>query len=454
MNGRHKITVSALCLLSLSLAQMTPARLWAADTPSSAQTAPAPGQPLKKAPGAGGGVKQEQVLTLDQCIENALKNHPAILAASGVMNASQSTVGQARSGYYPQITATGGLSEYSLASDASHARQEQYSAGVSLTQNIFDFGKTWTQVTIEQRNFTAAREDLRSVRSQIVLNVKQAYYALLQAGKNRDVLKETLTQFEQHLNQARSFFEIGVKSKFDVTKAEVDLSNARLNLIRAENALKIARVTLNNAMGMPDAEGTAVEDTLSFQKNLITFEDARQKAFANRPDLKALSAKREASEESISLSRKDHLPTLSGNANYTKSGETYPPSQSGWSAGVTLTFPLFSGFSTHYKVKEAKENLYVLKANEEELRQGIILEVQQAYLNLNEAEERVAVAELTVKQAEENFEIAKGRYEAGVGSPIEETDALVALSNAKTNHIAALSDYKIAEAKLVKAMGE
>jgi len=64
---------------------------------------------------------------------------------------------------------------------------------------------------------------------------------------------------------------------------------------------------------------------------------------------------------------------------------------------VTLTFPLFSGFSTHYQVKEAKENLYILKANEESLRQGIILEVQQAHLNLNEAEERVAVAELTVK---------------------------------------------------------
>jgi len=451
MHGRNKIMVSGFCVLSLLLALMPPARLSAAEVSPSGQAASASGPPVKNGAVA---VIQERVLTLDQCIGNALKNHPAILAASGTLNVNQSKVGQVRSGYYPQISASGGLTEYTSASDASHARQDQYSASLTLTQNIFDFGKTWTQVTIQQRNVTSAQEDLRSVRSQIVLSVKQAYYGLLQAGKNRDVLKETVMQFEQHLNQARGFFEIGVKSKFDVTKAEVDLSNARLNLIRAENSLKIARVTLNNAMGMPDSQGTAIEDTLTFQKNPITFEEARQKAAANRPDLKSLAAKREASEESISLSRKDYLPTLSGNASYTKSGETYPPEQSAWSAGVTLTFPLFSGFLTHYQVKEAKENLYVLKANEEELRQGIILEVQQAYLNLNEAEERVAVAELMVKQAEENFEIARGRYEAGVGSPIEETDALVALSNAKMNYISALSDYRIAEATLVTAMGD
>jgi len=395
-----------------------------------------------------------EVLTLNQCIETALQKNPAILAASGTLNASRSRVGQARAGYYPQITASAGYNKYTLAADPTGAKQDQYTAGATLTQNIFDFGKTWNQVTIQQRNVDASREDLRNVNSQIVFNVKQAYYGLLQAEKNSAVFKETVVQFEQHLNQAKGFYEVGVKSKFDVTKAEVDLSNARLNLIRAENARKIARVTLNNAMGLPDAEAYTIEDTLSFQKNPVTFEEARQKAFANRPDLKSIAARRESSETSLSLARKGYLPTLSGNANYTRVSDTYPPDQSGWSAGVTLTFPLFSGFSTGYQISEAKENLYVLKANEEALQQGILLDVQQSFLNLQEAEERVAIAALTVKQAEENFDIAKGRYEAGVGSPIEETDALVALSNAKTNHIAALSDYKVAEAALVKATGE
>ncbi len=393
-------------------------------------------------------------LTLEQCIDMARKRSPGIRAASNTVNASRSRVGQARSAWYPQITLSGGYSKYSPYADPLNGELEQYSYDAKLTQNIFDFGKTWNQVTIQQRNLDASIEELRSAESRIVFNVKQSYYGLLRAEKNRDVLRETVKSFEQHLEQAKGFFEAGVKSKFDVTKAEVDLSNARLNLIRAENALRIARVTMNNAMGMPEAPAYSIEDSLSFQKSIITLEHARERAFVNRPDLRSFSAKIEASETSLLLARKGYLPTLSGSAAYTRIDETYPPEQSGWSAGVTLTFPLFSGFLTNYQLREAKENLNVLTANEETLRQDIILEVQQAYLSLQEAEERVSVAELTVKQAQENYEIARGRYEAGVGSPIEETDALVSLSNAKMSYISALSDYKIAEAALVKAMGD
>jgi outer membrane protein TolC len=448
------ILSNLLLVLFISAFVVAPVRLAAEEAPPAGGNTAAPGG-VKGADSAGGSVMEEgETLSLDRCIEIALRKSPNILAAYHAVNAGRSRVGQARSGYYPQIAATADYSKYSLSSDPTNAALDQYTATATLTQTIFDFGKTWTQVTIQQRNLDASREDLRNTTSQIVLNVKRAYYGLLQAGKNRDVFKETVAQFEQHLNQAKGFFEIGVRSKFDVTKAEVDLSNARLSLIRAENAVRIGRVILNNAMGIGDAPEYTIEDTLSFQKNPITFEEARQKAYDNRPDLRSLAARREASEESLSLARKGYLPTLSGNANYTRVGETYPPEQNSWSAGVTLTFPLFSGFFTTYQVKEAKGNLYVQKANEEALRQSVLLDVQQAYLSLQEAEERVAVAELTVKQAEENFEIAKGRYEAGVGSPIEETDALVALSNAKTNFIAALSDYKIAEAALVKAMGE
>lgn len=452
MNGRYRPVYSTLIVLSLL--QLLPVHLSAAQTVPERQTDTAPVQPAERDLVAGGSVKQIPILTLNQCIDNALKKSPSLFAASGAMNATLSRVGQARSNYYPQISVTAGYSKYTVATDPSSAGQDLYSAGAALTQTIFDFGRTWTDVTIKQRYFDASQQDLRSTTSQLVLSVKQAYYGLLQAGKNRDVLRETVMLFEQHLRQAKGFFEIGVKSRFDVTKAEVDLSNARLNLIKAENSLKIARVTLNNAMGMPDAPEYSIEDALVFQKNTIMYEEARQKAFVNRPDLRSVASQGAALEESISLARKGYLPTLSANAGYTKAGDTYPPDQGSWSAGVTLTFPLFSGFMTDYKVKEARENLSVLKGNEEALRQSILLDVQQAYLNLQAAEESVALAGITVKQAEENYELAKGRYEAGVGSPIEETEALVSLSNARTNHIAALSDYKIAEATLMKAMGE
>ncbi len=393
-------------------------------------------------------------LTLQQCVDIALKQSPAISAAAYAVNAADARVGQARSAYYPQVSLSGSYSKYSLAVDPTNQSQNLYQGDATLTQNIYDFGRTPSQVRIQRLNEDASRADQKNTVSQVVFGVKQAYYSLLQAGKNRDVAVDTVKLTKDQLDQAKGFYDAGVKSKYDVTSAEVNLSNAKLAKIRAENAVSVAGVTLKNAMGAPDIPDFAIEDTLAFQKYPVTFDDAVQRAYANRPDLQSVQAKKDAFDESVSLARSGYYPTLSGNANYTRSGNTFVPEQSGWSAGVMLTFPLFNGFLTNYQVKEAKENLNAQKANEEALRQSILLDVQQSYLNLLALEDGVAVAELTVQQAQENYDIVNGRYSAGVGSPLDVTNALVGLANAKTNYIAALANYMVAEAALLKAMGE
>ncbi len=144
----------------------------------------------------------------------------------------------------------------------------------------------------------------------------------MQARRNRDVSADTVKQFQQHLDQAKGFYEVGTKPKFDVTKAEVDLSNAKLNLIKAENALRLAVVTLNNAMGVPEAPEYILDDNLSFQKYNITFEEALDKAYKNRPDLKSIIARRQAADKSIDLAKTGYYPVLTGNAGYNWSGET------------------------------------------------------------------------------------------------------------------------------------
>jgi outer membrane protein len=397
-------------------------------------------------------IKKGEMLDLQRCIEIAIKRHPNIIAAMSTVDVNRSRIGQAQANYYPQLNWSSGYSRYSPVSRTTSRSFDEYTSSATLKQNIYDFGKTAAQVDIQRLNLNSSRLDMENAAEQIILNVKQAYYGLLQAKRSRDVALESVKQFEQHLEQARGFYEVGTKPKFDVTKAEVDLSNAKLNLIKAENALKIAKVNLNNALGLPDAPEYEIEDNLFFKKYEIPIEDAIKRAYENRPDLKSVIAKKNAAESSIDLAKKGYYPTLSGNADYNWSGETFPLNH-GWDVGVTATFPIFSGFLTKYQVNEARSNLNVLKANEDALRQGIFLEVQQAYLNLHEAEERISTAEITVRQAEENLELAKGRYAAGVGNPIEITDAMVAYSNAKTAYIQALYDHKVAQASLEKAMG-
>jgi outer membrane protein TolC len=205
-------------------------------------------------------------------------------------------------------------------------------------------------------------------------------------------------------------------------------------------------------MGVPEAPEYQLEDNLSFVKYEMAFEEALSTAFSNRPDLKSAAAKRKAAEQAVALAKTGYYPSISGNAAYNVSGSNFPLN-TGWNVGATISIPIFSGFLTKYQVEEARANLNVLKANEETQRLTVFLDVQQAYLNLKEAGERVPTAELAVTQAKENLDIANGRYSAGVGSPVEVTDAQVAYTNAETTYIQALSDYKVAKASLEKAMG-
>lgn len=397
-----------------------------------------------------------ETLTLNKCIDAALKKNPGIVAAGYAVSISSSKVGEARSGYYPQLSASAAYNRINPASGTAAAAGgafDQYTGSVTLNQNILDFGKTSSQVNISKYNLDASRSDLNTVRDTITLNVKQAYYGVLQTRRNRDVAADVLKQFELHLDQAKGFYDVGAKAKIDVIKAEVDLSNAKLSLIKAENALKIAWVVLNNIMGVPDGPEYAVEDNLSFQKYPITLDEATKRALDFRPDLRSFEAKRLASSESISVARSGYFPVLSGVASANWSGETPSRTDRGWSAGVVLTVPLFSGFLTSHQVAEAKSGLYALQANEEALRQQILLEVRQAYLNLQAAEASISTAELAANQARENMDLANGRYMAGVGSPIEVSDAFATYVTAQANYTSALYSYKIAQANIEKAVG-
>jgi outer membrane protein TolC len=458
INGLKKwsATLAPVCILFLVAA---PFHLFAEEPARTEQVKPVPTQMDKKDRSGGGIIAKDETLVLSRCIEIALKQNQSIVAAFNTMEVNRSRVGEARSGYYPQLSAFGGYDRIKpLNNDTNQmTAYNQYNGGVTVNQTFYDFGRTSSSVDISKSNLDSSRSDLDTTQSVVTLSVKQAYYAVLQAKRNRDVAADVIKQFQLHLDQANGFYQVGTKAKIDVIKAQVDLSNAKLSLINAENALKIAWVNLNNAMGVPDAPEYSIEDNLEFQPYAITLEEATTKAFNNRPDLKSAVAKRQAAEQNISFQRSDYLPILSGSASYSRVGtpENLPVNQSPntWTAGVTLTFPLFSGFLTSHRVAEAKANLYFFRANEEATRQQILLDVRQAFLNLQAADASISATDLIVKQAQENLDLANGRYAAGVGSPIEVSDAFATYVTARATYTNALYSYKIAQANIEKATG-
>ncbi|WP_444550850.1 TolC family protein [Candidatus Magnetomonas plexicatena] len=397
------------------------------------------------------------LLTVESCVETAVKHHPELLSYYYAIKAKEAQVGQVRAGFLPRLDFTYSYTRIQLVNDFPATSQKVYNnsdfyTALGLTQTIYDFGKISTNLEISNLKLDASHFDYITKLDSITFEVKKAYFGVLKALKSRDVDTVTVKQFTEHLEQAKNFYKAGTKSRYDVTKAEVDLSNAKLTLLKGENALKQAWVSFNNAMGIYSTSEYKLTETLSFVPFDITFKDAMERAMKNRPDLKSLTALKDAAKKSIQYARTDYYPTVSGTAAYMFDGSRYP-ADNGWSAGVTLSWNIFKGLETKHKVAEAAADFESSDSKINALKLEIQSAIQKAYLDLTLAKESIANAQIQLQQAEENLEIVKLRYESGLSGPVELTDALITRQNANLTYINALYDYKIAVAAIEKTMG-
>ena len=400
-------------------------------------------------------------LSLHDCIDIALKNQPAIRAAQENVNAGRGRETQAGSPFLPQVNASTGYSEsYALGGAFGDSITKSYTTTVSVNQIIYDFGKTGNALDAARWGTRSSQRDLDRTIQDVVLNVKQAFYALLAAKKLVLVAQKTIEQTESHLKQANAFYRAGSKPRFDVTRAEVEVNSARLGMINAKNGVRIRTITLNNAMGIEPGKETEIDDTLPPLYAVPTLEKAQEETLRNRPEMLKAEADIEAAKYRVQAEASNYFPTISANGayNWTTGTAEMGPSfkgdlQNSWNAGVMLTVPIFQGGLTGGRVSEARANLLATEVQRDATRQSILLEVNQYYADMESAKVRIEVMESSLQKARENLEIAQGRYEAGFGPYIEVTDAQLSAVNAETDYIQAKYDYYLAAARLLKAMG-
>lgn len=404
-----------------------------------------------------------EALNLQTALDLALANHPSLRVTSGTESINEARVGQARSGFFPQLQARGAYQQATannstafgggpVQRSVSGQNFGTYQSNVSLNQTIYDFGKIRSQVDTARFNLMAAHSDSETTLQTVIVNVQQAYYGLQQAQRLVTVSEEAIAQFKKHLDLAKGRFKVGVAPKIDVTTAEVDLSNAKLNLITANNNVLLARVTLSNAMGITTSEPYRVEDPGPFESYGISLEEAVDRAMRQRPELIAQRALEQAAESAIKTAQSDFLPTVAGSANYSYNGQEFPLVWN-WNLTGSVNIPIFNGFLTKQQVAEARANLLRTKANGDVLRQTILSEVSQALVNLESAKERLQVTAVTVTQAKERLALVEGRYRAGLSNAVEVTDGEVVLVNAQVNDVVAMSSYQAARSQLERAMG-
>jgi TolC family type I secretion outer membrane protein len=407
-------------------------------------------------------------LAIDECVEIALKNHPTLKATEASVEASRSQVWEGRSAYFPQVNITTGYSEnYSTSTTLKKDTETKaYATTLSVNQKIYDFERTGSAVDSAKANRDSTEKEFDKVKTDIILKVKESYFGLLQAQRMVGVNEVIVNQAKAHLKRAKAFFEVGTRPKFDVTQAEVELNNANLNFQKARHSFSIAKITLSNSMGLPPDREMKIKDVLFTERLYPVIDDAVKEAIDARPDVKQINAKIDGGRAGVRGAIAGFLPIISANGSYTwQDGDfiikdspivgtdTKTPQENYWGWGITVTLPLFEGFLTTAKVSTARANLRNLEYQKENLQQNVRLEVQQVYLNLEDAKTRISVMESGVQKAKENFAIAEGRYNAGVSSLIEVTDAQTALIRAETDYTQAFYDYHTAAARLDKALG-
>lgn len=393
-------------------------------------------------------INKGQILTLDMCLEIALERHPDLKSAQATIEVKDSAVAQSETAWKPEVALSSSYRRRSVTNDG----YDSYSSSVTVSQLITDWGKTKSQVAVAELDLEASRYDYDDTVQDLLYDVKEAYFDLLRAMKEEEVAREAVKMYNHHLEQARAYYEVGKVSKIDVTTAEVDLSNADLSLIKARTSVKTSRAVLSNSLGYPDAPSYEIEDMLSWEKIDLTREDVLKSAMMTRPDLRSLEIQEKQAQETVVLAEKDGSPTLSANAGYSW-GDDHFSGDDELYVGISFEVSIYDGGLRKEKVRQARAELEKSSADLESVKQDVILEVDSAFLELKDSSEAIQTAEKTVDQAKENLELANGRYEVGVGSPVEVTDATENYINARNTYYSSLYDYRSALAALEKAIG-
>lgn len=405
-----------------------------------------------------GSVEKNIDMTLDKCIELALGNNPQINAAFHDILASDARIKQVWANYFPQLSWQTGYTKIKQLqlSDAlgKNLTFNYYILGqVTLQQMLYDFGVTQNQATIKRLDYEAYKTTLSATINDVIYQTKDAYFNLLFAFENRRVAEDTVKKFEMFYNQAKAFYEIGMNPKVDVTIAEVNLSNAKLQLIQADNAVNLAVAKLNNVMGVPFIDKYNVQERLKYQPVDVSFNQSVEIARDARPELKLAELKVESANQTMKLVKKSYFPTLSVEGQYQRGGKSWN-SNYGYNIGGYLNFPTINGMLIKNEIKEARYLYDKEIANAKNTQNSIYLEIQNAFLTLEEKKNQMPVAILGVKQAKENYELSYGRYRVGEASPTELKDAQINYQQAQLTYYNALYQYNSSKAALEKAIGK
>ncbi|MFB3904998.1 MAG: TolC family protein [Acidobacteriota bacterium] len=419
---------------------------------------------------AGGG---PETLTLDQAIALALERNPQVLSSRARTDILQGQIKQVKSQAFPAITMQSsalrwrdpGLLNsptvedflppgFELRASASNL----FGYEVTVAQPLYTAGKVGTALQLAKLEREGVGIDVTKTEQDIKIQVVRAFYGLLLAERQLEIVQDTVKQRERHLAMARTRYQGGVATEVDVLRSEVSLANAQPDLLRAQNGIRYARSVLNHLLARKTDFPTKAAGELRFQKlEPPALERIVSAAFSGRPELQRLRLNEKEAEAQRKLANAESRLRVDLNAGYGFStrllSNLVDPNFTRWSLAVNVSLPLFDGHRREGMVEQAIANERIARLARSETEDTIHLQAQTAVDELKRADQTVEAAQASVKEAERVLQLMEQNYRYGAATTLDVQDAQTAVSLARMNLFQSLFDHTVACAQLRYVMG-
>lgn len=390
-----------------------------------------------------------QKLSLKDAEQIAIQNHPLIQAAADVASAAKAQVTEARSSYYPTVygSLTAVDSENNSRITAGGLNNpiiyERYANGLTVSQLVTDFGRTHELVKSSNLHAQANQERVVATRADVLLGVDRAYFVALRAQAVLTVAQETVKDRQLVADQIGELEKNKIKSGLDLSFANVDLAQAQLLLLQAQNDLDTSYADLSTALGYGDQRTFELTDEPQPAGPPADFSSLLQQAIQNRPDLISLRLDAASAHSYATAERDLWFPTISaaGTAGLTPYGaDQLAPRYA--AVGVNVNIPIFNGRLFGALHSEANSRANAQEQYLRDLQNRVVRDVRTAWLNANSAFQRLALTDQLLKQATDALDLAQARYKLGLSSIIELSQAQLNMTQAELASASAKYDYE------------
>lgn len=403
----------------------------------------------------------QKELSLDQAIKISLQKNTSLISNENELLRSESNLDAAYGNFIPDLNAYGSW-QWSKSDNAGYTttyngltvnvpastdETRSYSVGLNSNVVLFDGLSNIANLSRSRNNLQSVKYAIEGKKQEVVFQTINLYYSIVEADQLLKVAEEDVKQQQKNLETIEERNRLGSVTKADVYQQQVQLGNAELQVIKQKNILETAKSSLLYYLGMDVLENYTYSDTLT-QKELNILEtdintdfdrlnELVNEALTHRRDYLAQELNLESSYDEVTMAKSGHIPRLSGNLGY----NTYANSvkeifkSNTYTVGLTLSIPIFSGFSTQNAIQSAEVNAMNSELQLKDTKRLIVQNLQKTFLDLEAAKKGLLVTQKNVNASEENLKIEQEKYNLGSGKLLDVLIANTAVQNAKTNYI-------------------